>query len=101
MSIEKIIARAGKHLEKPANTSLTQRKMTTNNFELGSIIKNLPDMLRGFGMEVQSKPIPILDLENENSDVPEGDIYEIENMIAAYYKNSGLDYERANDLSIF
>jgi len=43
-----VLSKVAKHLEKPANASLTQRKMTTNNFELGSIIKDLPGMLRGF-----------------------------------------------------
>ncbi len=101
MSIKKILTKAAKHLEKPANASLTQRKQTINNFELGSIIKNLPDMLRGFGIEVQSKPIPILDLESENEKILGDDTDEIETMLARYYKNLGLDYERRNDLHNF
>lgn len=101
MSIAKVLSKVAEHLEKPANASLTQRKMTTNNFELGSIIKNLPDMLRGFWIEVQSKPIPILELESDDDqDVMEGDVFELENMIRAYYKNSWLDYDRRNDLDI-
>lgn len=101
MSIEKILAKAAKHLEKPANASLTQRKMTTNNFEIGSMIKNLPDMLRGFGIEVQSKPIPILDeieWSEEDEDAPKS---EVEKKLMTYYKNIGLDYKRRNDLSNF
>lgn len=101
-SIAKVLGKIAEHLEKPANASLTQRKMTTNNFELGSIIKDLPGMLRGFGIEVQSKPIPILDLESDNDSwVAQGDVYELENMIRSYYKNNGMDYERRNDLGIF
>ena len=47
-SIKKILEKSLKNLDKPANASLTQRKMTTNNFEIGAMIKNLPGMLRGF-----------------------------------------------------
>ena len=101
-SIKKVLSKVAEHLEKPANASLTQHKMTTNNFELGSIIKNLPDMLRGFWIEVQSKPIPILDdIEGEEKDEIEWDVYEIENLLRAYYKNNGMDYDRRNDLNIF
>ncbi len=101
MTIETILKRAAKHLEKPANASLTQRKQTTNNFELGSIIESLPDMLRGFWIEVSSKPVPILDVENGREDAVEWDLFEIENLLTKYYKNLGLDYERRNDLAIF
>lgn len=99
MAIDKILEKASKHLEKPANASLTQRKMTTNNFELGSIIKNLPDMLRGLGVEVQTKPIPILDVPNESGEeLVTWGIEEVEKLICVYYKNAGLDCERANDI---
>ncbi|MCD5374993.1 hypothetical protein LR010_00910 [Candidatus Gracilibacteria bacterium] len=101
MTIETVLKRAAKHLEKPANASLTQRKQTTNNFELGSIIKNLGSMFRGFGIEVSSKPVPILDLEAKNDNLVEGDLFEIENLLKKYYKNAGLDYDRRNDLHNF
>jgi hypothetical protein len=101
MTIETVLKRAAKHLEKPANASLTQRKQTTNNFELGSIIKDLAGMFRGFGIEVSYKPIPILDLEGKNDDLVEWDLFEIKNLLRKYYKNSGLDYERRNDLHNF
>jgi len=100
-AIDALLAKAAKHLEKPANTSLTQRKMTTNNFELWAIIKDLPGMLRGFGIEVQSKPVPILDVENDNEDLVEWGPFEPENLLYIYYKNQGLDYERRNDLDIY
>ncbi len=101
MSIEKILAKAAEHLEKPANASLTQRKMTTNNFEIWSMIKNLPDMLRGFGIEVQSKPIPILDEIEWSSPDEDAPKSEVEKKLIRYYKNIGLDYKRRNDLSNF
>lgn len=101
MTIETVLKRAAKHLEKPANASLTQRKQTTNNFEIGSIIKDLAGMFRGFGIEVSSKPIPILELEGKNDDLVEWDLFEIENLLKTYYKNAGLDYDRRNDLHNF
>jgi len=100
-TIESILEKNVEHTSKPANASLTQRKQTTNNFELWSIIEDLPGMLRGFWIEVSSKPVPILDVENEREDAIEWDLYEIENLLTAYYKNQWLDYERRNDLSIF
>lgn len=76
--------------------------MTTNNFELGWVIDNLANMLRWLSIEVQSKPIPILDdVEGEEGEEIEWDLYEIENLLRAYYKNNGLDYDRRNDLDIF
>ncbi len=101
MSIESVLKRAAKHLEKPANTSLTQRKMTTNNFELGSIIDNLWETLRGFGIEVSQKPVPILDTKWKNDDLVEWDTFTAKNLLEKYYKNKGLDYQRRNDLDIF
>ena len=57
-------------------------------------------MLRGFWLEVQTKPVPILDLESSDEDsAPEGSLSE--EKLLAYYKNLTLDYERRNDLQIF
>lgn len=50
---------------------------------------------------MQTKPIPILDVPSENEDLAEGDVYKVKNLICTYYKNAGLDCERANDLSEF
>jgi len=99
MTIETVLNRAWKHLDKAGNASLTQRKQTTNNFELGSIIENLPDMLRWFWVEVSSKPVPILDLETDWEEALTWDRFEIENLVRKYYKNIWLDYDRQNDLS--
>ncbi len=100
-AIETIVKKVEEHLQKTSNTSLTQRKMTSDNFELGSIIDNLPDMLRGFGIEVQSKPVPILELENENKDLVEWDIYAVQNQLFEYHRNMWLNYEKRNNLDIF
>jgi len=99
MTIETVLNRAWSHLDKAANASPTQRKQTTNNFELGSIIENLPDMLRWFWVEVSSKPVPILDLETDWEEVLTWDRFEVENLVRKYYKNIWLDYDRQNDLS--
>lgn len=102
LSIEKILAKAAWHLEKPANASLTQHKMQTNNFEIWANIKNLPDMLRGFWLEVQTKPIPILETERteEANDIL-WEVSETEKRLMSYYKNLWLDYKRRNDLGSF
>lgn len=47
VAIDKILSKAKQHLEKTANSSVKQGKVPTNNFEMASIVKNLPDMLRG------------------------------------------------------
>ena len=99
ISLESILSKAAEHLEKQANASLTQRKMATNNFEISSIIRDLPWMLRGFGIQVQSKPVPILDLDSPEDD-EQGDPYATIQMLEEYYKNIGLDYQRRNDLDI-
>lgn len=99
ISIQSIFSKVAEHLEKPANTSLTQRKMATNNFEISSIITNLSDMFRGFGIQVQTKPVPILELAWDTDD--ETGPYATIHMLEEYYKNAGLDYHRQNDLDIF
>lgn len=100
ISLQSIFSKVAEHLEKPANASLTQRKMTTNNFEISSIIEDLPGMLRGFGIQVQTKPIPILDIDEESEeDEEKWDIYSSTNMLHEYYKNLWLDYSRQNDIS--
>jgi len=101
-SIESILSKAAEHLEKFANTSLVQAKQTTNNFELGLRIPNLGDMLRGFWIQVQTKPAPILNVEQdqEKKGNVEWDNYTGKNLLSEYYKNAWLDYERSNDLDI-
>ena len=101
-SIESNLERVAEHLKKIANTSKVQSKMTTNNWELGLIIPNLSDMLSGLGIQVQTKPAPILNLEksSEAKESVHGDGFTSKNLLSRYYKNIGLDYERRNDLDI-
>lgn len=100
MSIEKILIRANEHLLKAANASLTQHKMATNNFEISSIINDLPGMLRGFGIEVQSKPAPNLELDDADSSITQGGAYAPRNIASEYYQNNGLDFSRQNDIDM-
>ncbi len=103
ISIMSLLSRANEHFDVFANTSLVQSKHTTNNFELGLIIPNLGDLLRGFGIQVQTKPAPILSNIEWSSDADkwvEWDLYTAKNLHQEYYKNIGLDYGRSNDLDI-
>ncbi|MCH8518489.1 hypothetical protein LAT59_01890 [Candidatus Gracilibacteria bacterium] len=100
-SIMKVLSKVAEHCEKPANASLTQRKQTTNNFEIASIIKDLPSKLRGLGIEVSSKPIPILEETEQDEDPTREEVKEeVENMLRERYKALGLDYDRQNDIEI-
>ena len=100
-SVESVLSTVAWHLEKPANASLTQRKMTTNNFEISSIITDLSWMLRGFGIEVQTKPVPILEDEEAESNEEDDTPYTTINLLHTYYHNLWLDYNRRNDLNTF
>lgn len=101
-SIMKVLSTVAEHCEKPANASLTQRKQTTNNFELWSIIRDLPGTLRWLGIEVSSKPIPILQEIEDDEDPTREDIKEeVKNMLRERYKALWLDYDRQNDIDIF
>lgn len=100
-SIMKVLSTVAEHCEKPANASLTQRKQTTNNFELWSIIRDLPWTLRGLWIEVSSKPIPILqEIEHDEDPTHEEIREEVINMLRDRYKALGLDYDRQNDVDI-
>jgi len=56
-------------------------------------------MFRGFGIQIQTKPVPILELAGDIDD--ESGPYATIHMLEEYYKNAGLDYHRKNDLDIF
>lgn len=99
-ALENILQRVAKHLDKTSNTSLTQKKMTTNNFEISSILTNLPGVLRGLTIHTETRPIPILDLP-EDEEVIQWNEYTKDSLLAAYYSNLWLDYSRRNDVQIF
>ena len=100
-SIMKVLSKVAEHCEKPANASLTQRKQTTNNFEIASIIRDLPSTLRWLGIEVSTKPIPILEETEQDEDPTREEIKEeVENMLRERYRWLWLDYDRQNDIEI-
>jgi hypothetical protein len=97
-SIESVLSRSNEHLKKFAWTFLWQSKMTTWNFELWLRDINLPDMFHMW-FQISSKPVPILKLEKENT--KEEKLFSWKNLLREYYKNNGIDYNRANDLEIY
>ena len=100
-SIYKILSMVADHCEKPANASLTQRKQAINNFEISSIIRDLPSMLRWVSLEVSSKPLPILAKIEHDEDPTRDEIeQEVKNMLYERYKWLWLDYDRQNDIEI-
>lgn len=104
VSVESILERIDWHLDHISSTSLVQAKMTTNNFENNLVIKDLSSMLRGFGIQIQTKPTPILNIDNSENEEKNNLLwgrYKSTNMVRAYYKNLWLDYDRANDLTIY
>ncbi len=104
VSVESILSRVADHFDHISKTSLIQGKMTTNNFENNLVIPDLGDMLRWFWIQIQSKPVPILNVdnsENEEKNNLQWDVFTWSNLIKEYYKNLGLSYERSNDLDIF
>ncbi len=99
VSIQSILTKSNGHLKKFANTSLVQSKMTTNNFELGLMDLNLPDIFH-MGVQIQKKSPPILNLDKGENSIANKDIseYSSEAMLEEYYKNLGLDYKKANNI---
>jgi hypothetical protein len=99
VSIQSILTKSNGHLKKFANTSLVQSKMTTNNFELGLMDLNLPDIFH-MGVQIQKKSPPILNLDKGENSIANKDIseYSSEAMLEEYYKNIGLDYKKANNI---
>lgn len=99
LSIEWLFKRSNNHLKKFAATSLIQSKMSINLFELWLKDLNLPDLFHVW-IQVSYKPAPLLNVNKKNTNKSNTD-YEYSNLFARYYRNLWLDYERANDLSIF
>lgn len=108
-SIQWVLEKSNEHLKKWANTSLQQAKMTTNNFEISLRDIDFAEMFH-LWVVVQTKSPPLLDLENaiESDNIPENDkdtktglSHKLAERLREYYKNLGLDYDRANDLNIY
>ncbi|MBW7955071.1 hypothetical protein H3C61_04635 [Candidatus Gracilibacteria bacterium] len=99
LSIEGLFKRSNEHLKKFSSTSLIQSKMTTNNFELGLKDLNLPDIFH-VGVQVSYKPVPLLNIDKEEKNLDDNE-FEYKNLFTKYYANLGLDYNRANDMSLY
>jgi len=99
-TIDSLIWRSNQHLKKFAATSLIQSNMTTNNWELWLKDLNLPDMFHVW-LVVSTKPIPMLDVQNDDSENKQNDEFTKDNLLENYYKSYWLEYLRKNDLDIF
>ncbi|MDD5770275.1 MAG: hypothetical protein PHE25_04845 [Candidatus Gracilibacteria bacterium] len=100
LSIEGLLKKSNEHLKKFAGTSLIQANMTVNIFELGLKDLNLPDIFH-LGFQVSHKPVPIINVNKNSTEDKSSDEFKSKNLLVKYYKNLGLEYERANDLQIF
>ncbi|MBB1564422.1 hypothetical protein HG430_000070 [Candidatus Gracilibacteria bacterium] len=105
-SIEFLVKRSNKHLKKFVNSSLSQAKMSINNFELSLKDLQLPDMFH-LGFQISYEPVPMLYL---NKDLTTGEDKEtnqddqelkLQSQLEKYYKANGMDYNMRNDLSSF
>lgn len=99
ITIEYIIDRSNQHLSKFANSSLIPAKMTTNNFELWLTNLDLSELFH-MSFQIQTKPVPILSLEDWEKD-PSKDKNSSNSLLEKYYKAYWLDYKRRNDITIF
>lgn len=101
-SILDVSEKTANHCFVAANTSLTQRKKTTNNFELGSIIEDLPSLLRGMNIYISSKPIPSLDVTEHEAIVSRSQAtQEVKKQLISSFNIRGLEYDRENDIVNF
>ncbi len=96
-AIDTLFKKSNTHLEKAANTSLAQSKMTTNNFELS--LKNI-DLWSMFNawLFVSNKPNPNL-LVSDSTKVVNGEFSAIK-MLEESYKAYWMDYKYQNNLDI-
>lgn len=105
-SIEFLVKRSNKHLKKFVNSSLSQAKMSINNFELSLKDLQLPDMFH-LWFQISYEPVPMLYL---NKDLTTGEDKEtnqddqelkLQSQLEKYYKANWMDYNMRNDLSSF
>ena len=101
MSIEALINRSNKHLQKFTNSSLVQAKMWINNFEIWLKDLNLPDIFH-IWIQISTKPVPILselNINNEEENDKNKWKFSKEDMLLDYYNSFSLEYTRKNDLN--
>lgn len=100
-SIEWLLRTSNNHLKKFAWSSTSQSSMTSWFFEC-SVCRSF-DFWKMFHMwfRVDSKPVPIMKIEKEDWKKKEKDFFEMKNLLHQYYKSNCLEYDRANDLTIY
>lgn len=100
ISIESILKKSNDHIHKFTNTSMLQKKMSINNWELS--LKNL-NLQSIFTMNfiIYKKSPPILNVdkkEKQEETIDKNSPLAWENQAIEYYKNSWLDYKMANSV---
>lgn len=98
--IQYLINRSNDHLKKFINSSLSQAKMSINNFELNLKDIKLPDMFHMW-VQISQEPVPLFQVEKDDKFwVDEWDT-KLETQLKKYYELHWLDYKMPNDLSAF
>jgi hypothetical protein len=69
--------------------------MTTNLFEMGLLVKDLPSLLT-LNFVITTKPAPVLNL-GANKHLDKG-TFSKDNLIEKYYASAGLEYQRRNSV---
>nr|MDD3719929.1 hypothetical protein [Candidatus Gracilibacteria bacterium] len=100
ISIESILAKSNDHIHKFTNTSMLQKKMSINDWELSLKNLNLPSIFNlNFIIYKKSPPILNVDKKEKQEDtIDKNSPLWRENLAYEYYKNSGLDYKNANSM---
>lgn len=101
-SIEWLLKRSNDHLKKFAWSFMWQASMTSWFFEC-STCRNLNfwDMFHMW-LQVTSKPVPFLDLKKEDDKKNDkNNFFKVDNLLTQYYKERWIEYNRANDLTIY
>jgi len=102
-SIKNILEVSNWHLKKIINTSLSQAKQATNNFELSLYKINLSNIFYMW-VQIDTKPVPFLNLKDKITSKPkskENQNFELQKQLNFYYKNLWINPNRVNDLSIY
>ncbi len=99
-SIGFLINRSNDHFKKFMNSSLSQSKMSINNFELSLKDLKLSDMFH-LGFQISYEPVPNLFLTNSDKDFVDKWEINLDAQLDKFYKAHSLDYKQQNDLSAF
>lgn len=100
ISIESILKKSNDHIHKFTNTSMLQKKMSINDWELSLKNLNLQSIFNlNFIIYWKSPPILNIDKKDKQEDtIDKNSPLAWENQAYEYYKNAWLDYKQANSL---